>query len=98
MKASELILYPVHKILEMPSVYAANQILGRPTTDRLRKLIAANVKSAADAEILDLGCGVGAFRDCFSGSYTGIDINPAYLKRARAFLRAGDSPQWTVLS
>jgi len=70
-------------MLEMPSVYAANQVLGRPTTDRIRKLIAANVKSAVDQEILDLGCGVGAFRDCFSGPYTGIDINPAYMKQAR---------------
>lgn len=87
MKTSELLLYPVHKIQEIPFVYAANQFLGRPTTDRIRKLIAANVKSAADAEILDLGCGVGAFRDCFSGSYTGIDINPAYIKRARSSLR-----------
>ena len=87
MKTSDLILYPVHKMLEMPSVYAANQVLGRPTTDRIRKLIAANVKSAVDQEILDLGCGVGAFRDCFSGPYTGIDINPAYMKQARSSLR-----------
>jgi ubiquinone/menaquinone biosynthesis C-methylase UbiE len=86
MKAAEFILYPVHKMLELPSVYAVNQTLGRPTTDRYRKLIAANVPLAFDAEILDLGCGLGAFRDCFPGSYTGIDINSAYVKQARALL------------
>jgi hypothetical protein len=61
MKTAELIVDPVHKILEMPSVYAANQILGRPTTDRLRKLIAVNVKLAADAEILDLDAATYVF-------------------------------------
>jgi SAM-dependent methyltransferase len=86
MRTLELVLYPVNKTLELPIVYAASQILARPTTDRFRKLIAANLKLAPDAKILDLGCGVGAFRDCFSALYTGIDINPMYIKQARALL------------
>jgi len=86
MRTSKLILYPLYKMLELPTVYALGQTLGRVTTDRYRKLITVNIKLAADTEILDLGCGVGAFRDCFSGSYTGIDINPAYVKQAHASL------------
>jgi len=86
MRTAELILYPVYKVLELPAVYSLSQILARPTNYRLRKLIAANVKPALDAEILELGCGVGGFRDCFPASYTGIDINPGYVKQARASL------------
>ena len=86
MRTAELILYPVYKILELPAVYSLSQILGRPTNDRFRRLIAANVKPASDAEILELGCGVGGFRDSFPASYTGIDINPGYVKQARASL------------
>jgi SAM-dependent methyltransferase len=67
-------------------VYAVSQTFARPTNDRFRKLVTANVKLAPDAKILELGCGVGAYRDCFSGLYTGIDLNPGYVMRAQASL------------
>ena len=80
------ILYPLHKILGLPTIYALSQILGKPTIYRYRRLVDVNVKLESSAEILELGCGVGANRDLFSRCYTGIDINPAYIKKARASL------------
>jgi len=86
MRTAERILQPIYKMLEMPTVYALSQMTARPTSDRFRMMIKANIKPAPDAEILELGCGMGAYRDCFPVSYTGIDINPAYLNQARASL------------
>lgn len=76
-------LYPIYKMLEVPIVYHINQQFARPTTNRFRKLMRTNLPSSSGQRILDLGCGLGAFRDCFSQNYTGIDINPAYVERAR---------------
>jgi len=73
-------------MLEMPIVYHINQQMGRPTTNRYRKLMKTNLPSSSGQRILDLGCGLGAYRDCFSQDYTGIDINPAYVERARLTL------------
>jgi ubiquinone/menaquinone biosynthesis C-methylase UbiE len=82
----EIALFPLYKMFEFPVIYHLTQQIGRPTTDRYRNLITQNLPSASGKCILDLGCGVGAFRDCFSQSYTGIDINPAYVERARSTL------------
>ena len=73
----------IHKMLEVPTVYHINQQIARSTTNRFRKLMMTNLPSSPGRRVLDLGCGLGAYRDCFSQNYTGIDINPAYLERAR---------------
>jgi SAM-dependent methyltransferase len=33
--------------------------------------------------LLDLGCGVGGYYECFTGRYHGIDINPHYIATAQ---------------
>jgi ubiquinone/menaquinone biosynthesis C-methylase UbiE len=80
------LLRPLYRLLEHPAGYALNQRIGRPTTDRYRALIARHVGSGAERTVLDIGCGIGSFRDCFHGRYCGIDINPAYIAAARAGL------------
>jgi len=72
----------IYRLLELPSAYALNQHLGRPTTDRYRALIEANLQTD-DIFVLDVGCGIGNFRDSFRGHYIGIDINSRYIDMAR---------------
>jgi len=79
-------LHPLYKMLEIPIVYHITQQIGRPTTNRYRKLMITNLPTSSGQRILDLGCGLGAYRDCFAQNYTGIDINPAYVERARLTL------------
>jgi SAM-dependent methyltransferase len=86
MSVAKAALSPFYHLLERSGGYALIQFVGRPTTDRFRILLARNLAAGADTNILDLGCGIGNYRDCFVGRYTGIDINPAYIESARAAL------------
>lgn len=79
------ILLPAHRLFERAGGYALNQWIGRPTTDRFRRLIAEEVEPLAARRILDIGCGIGNYRTCFAGiAYRGVDINAAYIETARA--------------
>jgi SAM-dependent methyltransferase len=69
--------------MESPGVYAVNQLLARPTTDRFRQLIRQRVGDTSQRRVLDVGCGIGNYRDSFGENYVGVDINPAYIERAR---------------
>lgn len=73
----------VHKALELSGVYAVNQLLGKPTTDRFRRLIHDRVGDTTDRRVLDVGCGIGNYRNSFGGEYVGVDINRAYIETAR---------------
>jgi SAM-dependent methyltransferase len=86
MSVAKSALSPFYSLLERSGFYALGQFVGRPTTDRFRRLLARNLAAGVDTSILDLGCGIGNYRDCFVGRYTGIDINPAYVASARAAL------------
>lgn len=77
------VLSPVYKLLELPVGYAAIQVVNRPTTDAFRHIIADRVRISASDAVLDLGCGIGNYRDCFGGDYTGVDINPDYIAECR---------------
>ncbi len=74
---------PVYKLLERSGVYSLGQWVGRPTVRRFRQLIRENIAIAPEQTVLDLGCGVGGYRDCFTGRYHGIDINPDYIATAQ---------------
>jgi len=76
-------LSPFYRVLELAGGFALHQRLGEPTLERYRQLIARNLADTGGKHILDIGCGIGAFRPCFPGPYTGIDINPAYVEKAR---------------
>jgi SAM-dependent methyltransferase len=77
----------LHRAMEFSFIYAVNQWLGRPTTDRFRRLIREFVGNTAGRRVLDLGCGIGNYRDLFAGEYVGIDINPDYIAYARTRFR-----------
>jgi SAM-dependent methyltransferase len=79
-----LLTRSLHSAMEIASFYAVNQWLGRPTTDRFRRLIREFVGDTASHRVLDLGCGIGNYRDLFAGEYVGVDINPDYIAYARA--------------
>lgn len=86
MSVARAALSPFYRLLERSGFYALGQFVGRPTTDRFRRLLARNLTAGVDTSVLDLGCGIGNYRDCFIGRYTGIDVNPIYIENARAAL------------
>ena len=74
----------VTRVLETPYCYdAVQKLLGG---DRGRRLIGdllrAELGGAREAAVLDVGCGTALFRDCFGGSYYGLDCNLDYLGKA----------------
>src|SRR5215475_1762986 len=73
----------VHRLLEWPGVYAVNQLLARPTTDRFRQLIRERVGDTSQRRVLDVGCGIGNYRNSFGKNYVGVDNNPDYIETAR---------------
>ena len=77
---------PLYRLLEFADLYALNQRIGKPTTDRFRTLLARHMAASRDAAILDIGCGIGNYRASFGAAYTGVDINPGYIAKARATL------------
>jgi ubiquinone/menaquinone biosynthesis C-methylase UbiE len=77
-------LLPGYRLLDLAGGFALHQRLGEPTLNRYRQLINRQIGSTEGKHILDLGCGIGSFRPYFAGRYTGVDVNPAYIEKARA--------------
>jgi SAM-dependent methyltransferase len=82
MDNSQRLLAPLHRLLEVPLVYQLAQWFFAPTVRQLRSLIVEEVRARKGEALLDLGCGLGAYRPYFGENYTGIDINPAYIEQA----------------
>lgn len=76
-------LAPVYRILEFPVGYAAIQIINRPTVNAFKRIIADQVRVEPEESILDIGCGIGNYRECFNGNYFGVDINSDYIAACR---------------
>lgn len=74
----------LYKMLENPKVYdLVQKLLGGDRVYRaLKEVMGAQLKNISYSNVLDVGCGTGLFRDCFSSEYTGIDINQEYIKKA----------------
>jgi len=83
MRLLKIALLPGYRVLDLAGGFAFHQRLGEATLKRYRQLIIRNVNDATGKHVLDIGCGVGNFRPYFAGEYTGIDINPSYVLRAR---------------
>ncbi len=77
-------LLPGYHLLDLAGGFALHQRLGEPTLSRYRQLIGRHLGDSAGKHVLDIGCGIGSFRRYFAGSYTGIDVNPGYIEKARA--------------
>jgi SAM-dependent methyltransferase len=80
---------PFYSLLERHGGYALVQKLGRPTVLRFRRILQRCFKEASvdRQRVLDLACGVGAYRDLFPANYFGIDINPDYIRAAASRYR-----------
>jgi SAM-dependent methyltransferase len=70
-------------LLDTARGYRLAQVLGLPTIRRYRSLVREHVPRDPSRRVLEIGCGVGAAREWFADDYTGIDINPDYIRRAR---------------
>ncbi len=72
------------RLLENPKIYELMQkLLGGDRVYRaIREFIGVQLKNIGNYNVLDVGCGTGFLSDCFTGAYTGVDINPAYIKKA----------------
>jgi SAM-dependent methyltransferase len=73
----------MYRLLEFPAVYALNQMIGAPTVRRYRAMIARHLPQDSARRIIEIGCGLGTARPLFGPDYTGIDINAAYINKAR---------------
>lgn len=73
-----------YRLLDIPWVYDFGQKIAGSTNAKYRDLITNYVRKNRDGRILDLGCGIGNFRNNLSDDYYGIDINRNYIKHARS--------------
>jgi len=73
----------VQAVAALPWVYRTQQMVGRPTTSRFRALLAQYVHVERSHRVLDIGCGIGNYRDSFAGVYVGCDLNAEYVQAAR---------------
>jgi ubiquinone/menaquinone biosynthesis C-methylase UbiE len=72
-----------HLLMESAGGYAFAQVFGFPTVRSYRALVREHIPHDPDRRVLEIGCGIGSSRPLFAGSYTGVDINPGYIERAR---------------
>jgi SAM-dependent methyltransferase len=72
-----------YQMLDTPFGYWFTQLFGRPTISRYRLLVRTYIPQAPERRLLEVGCGIGNSRGWFVGDYTGVDINPDYIERAR---------------
>lgn len=69
--------------METASGYGLAQVFGLPTIRRYRAFVREHVPSKAGRHVLEIGCGIGSARSLLGENYTGIDINPDYIEKAR---------------
>ena len=72
-----------HLLMESARGYRLAQLLGLPTIRRYRSLVRRHVPQGPTRRVLEIGCGVGSARSLFASEYTGIDINPDYIRKAQ---------------
>lgn len=72
-----------HRLQDSARGYRFTQVLGIPTIRRYRALVRKYVSQDPGRRILEIGCGVGTARELFGAGYTGIDVNPDYIAKAR---------------
>jgi SAM-dependent methyltransferase len=77
------LLRAFHNLQDTAGGYSLTQLLGGPTIRRYRAFVRAHVPADPTRRILEIGCGIGSARPWFRGEYTGIDLNPEYIAKAR---------------
>jgi ubiquinone/menaquinone biosynthesis C-methylase UbiE len=72
------------RILENPKFFGFSQKLNPFTVSLYARFAKRNIAAGADQTVLDIGCGLGVYRNLFrAGRYTGVDINPEYVAYAQ---------------
>jgi len=69
--------------METARGYAIAQVFGLPTIRRYHALINEHFPHDVATRVLEIGCGIGSDRPMFGTDYTGVDINPDYIERAK---------------
>jgi SAM-dependent methyltransferase len=77
------LLRAFHNLQDTARGYSLTQLLGGPTIRRYHAFVRAHIPQDPVRRMLEIGCGVGSARPWFGGNYTGIDINPEYIARAK---------------
>jgi SAM-dependent methyltransferase len=75
-----------YRLLDTAHGYNLSQVLGFPTLRSYRLLLHKHVPQGPGRRILEIGCGLGWARTLFAGEYTGIDVNPDYIREASSKL------------
>ncbi len=75
-----------HRLQETVGGYSLTQLVGFPTLSRYRTFVCRHIPPQPGRRVLEIGCGLGWARHLFVGDYTGIDINPDYIDKARKTL------------
>jgi SAM-dependent methyltransferase len=80
------VMAPLYRLAEHAKGYELAQRVSRPTTERFRALIRSRVNPSPSENLLDVGCGPGHYRSSFTCQYSGVDINPDYIRMASSRL------------
>ncbi len=68
---------------DFPMVFALLQMLGAGTVAIYADLMRRYISAPPGAQVLDIGCGLGAHREFFFGQdYLGVDISATYIELA----------------
>lgn len=72
----------LYRMLENPRIYELVQKMlgGDRVFGAVRKAMQRELANISYKGVLEVGCGTGLTKDCFAGDYTGIDINPEYIR------------------
>ena len=71
-----------YRLLENPKIYEFVQKLlgGDRIFSAVRGVLDQELSHIGYKNVLEVGCGTGLTKDSFKGEYTGVDINPEYIR------------------
>lgn len=76
----------IYHVINKPLVYNLIQTIlgGKRVYAFIQKELCKRLTDIPPERVLDVGCGTGTLAESFTGQYFGLDINPEYIKKARA--------------
>ncbi|HXV60880.1 MAG TPA: class I SAM-dependent methyltransferase [Vicinamibacteria bacterium] len=88
MPANNMLHAVIEKLSNYPRLFLFCRGLFESNFIVIRSTIREHLGSSPERRVIDVACGPGAFSDLFDeGSYTGIDLNPNYVRYAREHYR-----------
>lgn len=84
----------IEKLSDFPRFFLFCRGLLEANFTVIRKAIREHLGASANRKVLDVACGPGAFSDLFpEDAYTGVDLNPKYIRYAQENYRGRFSVQ-----